>query len=108
MIDLHSHTNKSDGSLSPGELIALARRKGLQTLAITDHDTLEGYDEAVPYAREAGLELICGVELSTKFRGQTVHILGYFLDPRSNQEFRGHLDCLQKARKDRNHRLAAR
>jgi predicted metal-dependent phosphoesterase TrpH len=108
MIDLHSHTNKSDGSLSPGELIALARRKGLQTLAITDHDTLEGYDEAVPDAREAGLDLICGVELSTKFRGQTVHILGYFFDPSSNQEFRGHLDCLQKARKDRNHRLAAR
>lgn len=108
MIDLHSHTNKSDGSLSPVELIALARRKGLQTLAITDHDTLEGYDEAVPYARAAGLELICGVELSTKFRGQTVHILGYFFDASSNREFRGHLSCLQTARKDRNQRLAAK
>ena len=108
MIDLHSHTNKSDGSLAPSELIDLALRKRLQTLAITDHDTLEGYDEAAPYARQSGLELICGVELSTRFRGRTIHVLGYFFDGDPGDEFRHHLDCLQTGRRERNVRLAAR
>lgn len=108
MIDLHSHTNKSDGSLSPAELIDLACRSGLRTLAITDHDTVEGCDEAAPHARTAGLELLCGVELSSKFHGQTVHILGYFFRRPPGEVFRGHLDCLQTARRERNGRLAAR
>ncbi len=108
MVDLHSHTNKSDGSLAPAELVALAVRKGLQTLAITDHDTVEGYDEAAPAARRAGLDLICGVELSAKFHGHAVHILGYFLTAPPVKEFRSHLVCLQDARRERNGRLAAR
>ncbi|HYM11610.1 MAG TPA: PHP domain-containing protein [Bryobacterales bacterium] len=108
MIDLHSHTNKSDGSLSPAELIDLACRRGLRTLSITDHDTVEGYDEAAPCARAAGLELLCGVELSTKFHGQTVHILGYFFHRPPGEIFREHLHCLQTARRERNTRLAAR
>lgn len=108
MIDLHSHTNKSDGSLSPAELIDLACRHGLQTLAITDHDTVEGCDEAAPHARAAGLELLFGVELSSKFHGQTVHILGYFFHCHPGDVFRGHLDCLQTARRERNGRLAGR
>lgn len=108
MIDLHSHTNKSDGTLAPAELVALAVRKGLRTLAITDHDTLEGYDEALPQAQAMGLELICGVELSTKFHRQTVHILGYFFRGQPGDEFRNHLRCLQTARRERNGRLAAR
>lgn len=108
MIDLHSHTDKSDGTLSAVELIDLARVKGLRTLAITDHDTLEGYKEGASYAREHGLELICGVELSTKFHGQTIHILGYFFHQPPGRAFCERLDSLQKARKDRNRRLAAR
>jgi len=108
VIDLHSHTNKSDGSLAPAELIALAGRRGLRTLAITDHDTLEGYDEALPHARAAVLELVCGVELSTRFHGQTIHLLGYFLNGEPGGEFRGHLNCLQTARRERNERLAVR
>lgn len=108
MIDLHSHTNKSDGSLSPRELIELAVRNGLQTLAITDHDTVEGFDEAAPHARAAGLDLICGVELSTKFHRQTIHVLGYFLNGGPAAEFRAHLTCLQTARRERNERLAVR
>ena len=108
MVDLHSHTNKSDGALMPAELIALARRKGLQTLAITDHDTLEGYDEALPHARAAGLELICGVELGTRFHGHSIHVLGYFFHETPGEEFRGHLSCLQTSRRERNNRLAAR
>ena len=108
MVDLHSHTNKSDGSLAPAELVALAVRKGLQTLAITDHDTVEGHDEAAPAAQGAGLDLICGVELSAKFHGHTVHILGYFLPAPPGKQFREHLACLQSARRERNGRLAAR
>ncbi len=108
MVDLHSHTNRSDGSLEPCELVALARRKGLRTLAITDHDTLEGYDDALPHAQAEGLELICGVELSTRFHGQTIHVLGYFFHGEPGQKFRDHLSCLQTARRERNERLAAR
>ncbi len=108
MVDLHSHTNKSDGSLSPRELIELALRRGLGTLAITDHDTLEGYDEAVPVARAAGLDLVCGVELGSRFHGQSIHVLGYFFREAPPNGFRDHLSCLQTSRRERNERLAAR
>jgi len=108
MVDLHSHTIKSDGSLTPAELIDLACLKGLSALAITDHDTLEGYDEAQSFAAAAGLDLICGVELGTKFHARSIHILGYFFQGQPGEEFRGHLRCLQTARRERNDRLAAR
>jgi predicted metal-dependent phosphoesterase TrpH len=108
MVDLHSHTDRSDGLLSPRELVDLACEKGLRALAITDHDSLEGYDEAAPYARRRGLELICGIELNSKFHDRAIHILGYFLDGPANQDFRGHLSCLQQARRERNTRLAQR
>ena len=108
MIDLHSHTNQSDGSFSPAELIAEARRVGVRTLAITDHDTLAGYDQALPYARDAGVELLCGIEISTKWNGQTVHLLGYFLGDGDLAEFREWILETQAARRDRNVRLAAR
>jgi predicted metal-dependent phosphoesterase TrpH len=61
MVDLHSHTDRSDGTLPPNELVDFARRQGLSSLAITDHDTVEGYDAAAPRAREVGLDLVCGV-----------------------------------------------
>ena len=57
MIDLHTHTNESDGTLSPAELVAEARRAGLKALGSTDHDKLAGYDAAAPLAAGAGLEL---------------------------------------------------
>ncbi len=108
MIDLHSHTTKSDGSLAPEALVELACRKKLTTLGITDHDTVEGYDEAAPAARKAGLELICGVELGTRFDRHSIHVLGYFLRQTPGVEFRSHLSCLQTARRERNQRLATR
>jgi len=108
LIDLHSHTNESDGSLAPSELIEAAARAGVTTLAITDHDTLAGYDLAVPVARAAGLELICGIELSTKLRGSSTHLLGYFPVPGALGEFRQWVRGQQRARKDRNIRLVAR
>jgi hypothetical protein len=108
MIDLHSHTNQSDGTYSPAELIAEARRVGVRTLAITDHDTFAGYDLAGAHAREAGVELLCGIEVSTKLNGQTAHLLGYFLGDGNLTELRGWLSEMQASRRERNLRLVAR
>ena len=69
---------------------------------------MEGFDEALPVARAAGLDLICGVELGTKFHGHSIHVLGYFFHEPPGEEFRGHLACLQTSRRERNARLAAR
>ncbi len=108
MIDLHSHTTASDGSCIPEDLIRQAVDLGLEALAITDHDTLDGYDEALPFAKAAGLDLVCGIELSTKFRGRTVHLLGYFLQQMPTQDFRDWLRIGQESRRDRNRRLVER
>ena len=108
MIDLHSHTYESDGSLSPAGLIEEARRAGVRILAITDHDTFAGYDQALPLARPAGVDLVCGIELSTKLHGQSVHVLGYFLKDDALAGFRAWLQELQASRRERNIRLVAR
>ena len=108
MIDLHSHTNESDGSLAPSKLIEDAVRAGVTDLAITDHDTLAGYDLALDSAQAAGLDLLCGIELSTKLRGRSTHLLGYFPAAGELDEFRGWVRGQQQARKDRNIRLVAR
>lgn len=80
-MDLHSHTTASDGELSPEELIALARERGLAVLALTDHDTTAGIERALAAATHAGdIELIPGVELSTDVPGHEIHVLGYFVD----------------------------
>jgi 3',5'-nucleoside bisphosphate phosphatase len=110
MIDLHSHTTASDGTFSPAQLVEEARRVGVRTLGITDHDTFSGYDQALPLAREAGLDLACGIELSTKLNAHSVHLLGYFLnlqDP-GLAEFRTWIRDLQESRRERNVRLVAR
>jgi 3',5'-nucleoside bisphosphate phosphatase len=109
LIDLHSHTYASDGTSSPAELIAEARRAGIETLGITDHDTFAGYDAAVPLAMEAGIDLVCGIELSTKLYGsRSVHVLGYFLNGGPSPDFREWILDMQEARRDRNIRLTAR
>jgi predicted metal-dependent phosphoesterase TrpH len=108
LIDLHSHTNESDGTCSPAQLIAEAVRAGVTTLGITDHDTFKGFDQAVPDAQRAGLELICGIELSTKLHGHSVHLLGYFLSTDGMEDFRTWVVNQQVARRDRNIRLVAR
>lgn len=108
MIDLHTHTNESDGTYSPFELVDAAAGLGLDALAISDHDTLAGYDAAQPRARERGLDLVCGIELSTKVHGKTVHLLGYFLNGSPADGFRGWLAGMQATRRDRNRRMAER
>ena len=108
MIDLHSHTNESDGTCSPAQLIAEAVRNGVRTLGITDHDTFAGYDQAVGHAREASVDLVCGIELSTKLHGRSVHLLGYFFVNGGLTDFREWVLELQASRRDRNQRLAKR
>lgn len=108
MIDLHTHTNESDGTFTPFELVDSAVAMGLEALAISDHDTLAGYDQALPRAREKGLDLVCGIELSTKCNGKTVHLLGYFLGQPPADGFRAWLSEMQATRRDRNVRMAER
>lgn len=75
--DLHCHTSCSDGTLQPEALIVLARRNGLSGLSITDHDSIEAYESAIGAAKEQGLVLGSGIELSCSEKGDSVHILGY-------------------------------
>jgi predicted metal-dependent phosphoesterase TrpH len=113
MIDLHTHTNQSDGSLAPEELVKAAVDAGLEALGVTDHDTFSGYDLAVEPARQAGLDLVCGIELSTRHqfgpgRARSVHVLAYFFNGEPPGRFRYWLYTFQRSRRDRNLRLARR
>src|SRR5262245_456824 len=78
--DLHLHSTHSDGMYTPAQLVDLARRSGLAAMALTDHDTLSGVPEARTAAAGSGVEVIAGVEISTKYRGAELHLLGYFVD----------------------------
>jgi len=80
----------------------------LEALAITDHDTLAGYDQAEPLARAAEFDLVCGIEISTRFHGRSVHLLGYFVNQPPSADFRAWLGELQSSRRDRNRRLIER
>jgi predicted metal-dependent phosphoesterase TrpH len=94
-IDLHMHSTYSDGVHSPATLIAIAKSKGIAGIALTDHDSVDGYDELERAAREAGIDVMTGVELSCEFNGRDLHVLGYGVDPRNEKlqallrEFRG-------------------
>ncbi|GMQ84275.1 MAG: PHP domain-containing protein [Gammaproteobacteria bacterium] len=79
--DLHSHSTASDGTLSPAALVEKARAAGVDVLALTDHDTLDGVAEARRAAAELDLELIPGVEISVTWRAMTLHVLGLNVDP---------------------------
>lgn len=108
LIDLHSHTNESDGSVSPSELIDIARRGQVGILAITDHDTFAGYDLAQPIAKNLGVDLICGIELSARLEEHSSHLLGYFMNAADLCAFRDWIGELRSSRRDRNVRLASR
>lgn len=109
-IDLHVHSNYSDGSLSPKEIVDLAVSKGLSAIALTDHDTVDGLDEIIEYAdslpQEKKLEVIPGIEYSTEYNGRDVHIVGLFIDYKA-PVFTEYLDKFKKSRDIRNHKLCA-
>jgi 3',5'-nucleoside bisphosphate phosphatase len=79
MLELHCHTTYSDGTLTPTELVAMARQTGVSALAITDHDTMNGWDEALAAAGD-DVEIVPGLELSTSLYGRSLHILGFYPD----------------------------
>lgn len=80
-IDLHTHSLASDGTQTPAELVAAAKQAGLDVVAITDHDSANGWDEASEAAARVGIDLVRGMEISTKHRGRGVHLLAYLPDP---------------------------
>lgn len=77
-VDFHIHTSASDGVLSPAETVKHARKNNVRFLAITDHDTLSGLDEAITQGLKEGITIIPGIELSTQYNNESVHILGFF------------------------------
>lgn len=79
-VDLHMHTNYSDGVYTPHELVKKAKEVGLRTISITDHDGIGALDDAIIYGKDIGIEVIPGVEISTDIEDKEVHLLGYFLD----------------------------
>jgi predicted metal-dependent phosphoesterase TrpH len=107
MIDLHSHTTESDGTFSPRQLVDEAVHVGLEALAITDHDTFTGFDQAAPYAAGTSVELIRGIELSTKYHGRSIHLLGYFFNPPAPEfgAFCEWVGQITASRRDRNQAL---
>jgi len=107
MVDLHSHSNRSDGSLSPTELIDLARAKGLSAIALTDHDTVMGLDEAMERGNDIGLNVIPGVELSCDRNGHDVHIVGLFID-HHDSSFIKELNDFVDSRSVRNRKMCDR
>jgi 3',5'-nucleoside bisphosphate phosphatase len=106
-IDLHTHSTASDGTFPPREVVRLAQERGLKALALTDHDTIDGLQEAVAAGQEFGLEVIHGVEISAQYLQGSMHILGYFLNY-DNELLAQRLAVLKQARKDRNPQIIAK
>jgi predicted metal-dependent phosphoesterase TrpH len=79
--DLHSHSNRSDGTMSPSDEMKLAASRDLAGVALTDHDTFDGLAEAAATAASIGLEFVPGIEFSAEYDGASLHILGYWVDP---------------------------
>lgn len=112
VIDLHAHTNHSDGKDTATELIENAVKAGVQVLAITDHDTVSGWDEAIRAAQNFGIGLIPGIEVSTRAltpsgHGVSVHMLAYLPDP-NNPELIGALNRTKESRVTRAKEMVSR
>lgn len=108
VIDLHAHTSVSDGSLRPAELVALAAEIGLNAVAITDHDTVNGVEEALLAAGRYDVEVVPGVEIPLEFESFTLDMLGYFLCGAPSEEFRRQLERLRRERDERNLQILAK
>lgn len=100
-VDLHMHTTHSDGTLTPEQLVARAKSRRVDCIALTDHDTVSGVREAKDAGTKLGVEVIAGVEISVIFPPGTMHILGYFIDT-SNADLLSGLKLVQDARAKRN------
>lgn len=100
LIDLHTHSTASDGSMKPKDLVRYASDKGLKAIALTDHDTVEGIASAVEEGKKTGFEVIPGVEISADFNGE-MHILGFYIDF-ERPELDNTLEMLKDFREKRN------
>lgn len=100
-IDLHTHSNASDGSCSPAEVIKMAADAGLSAVALTDHDTMNGVPEALEAAQKINIECIPGIELSAVYGDREVHIVGLFLEPK-DPVLADRLAAFQHIREQRN------
>ncbi|MFP4228317.1 MAG: PHP domain-containing protein [Salinivenus sp.] len=98
--DLHTHSHCSDGHLSPPALVQRAATQGLQVLALTDHDTVQGLAAAADAARTHGIQLVPGVELSLTENGDEIHVLAYGFDA-GNAALQAHLQAFREARRER-------
>src|SRR5262245_50837254 len=106
-IDLHVHSMFSDGTFTPRQIVELARERDLSTIALTDHDTVAGLDEALSAGDELGVEIVPGIEFSTIYEGNGVHVLCYFMDP-GNAELAAELQRLQDDRYRRGEQMVAK
>lgn len=106
-VDLHMHSTASDGALAPAALVALCKTRGLTHMALTDHDTLAGVDEAAAAAEQQGLTLLPGTELSTRWRGHNIHVVG-LLPGGARGGLVERLTAQAEARMQRAHEIAAR
>ena len=101
-VDFHVHTTSSDGIMTPTEVVKRAEKNGVKFLAITDHDTVSGIDEALVQAKKSNLRLLPGIELSTTHKGESIHVLGFFKDDNyKNPELHKILYALKNKRKIR-------
>ena len=113
MIDLHVHSCRSDGTFTPTELVDYAIKKGLKAFALTDHDSVDGLDEAIKYAEELRSrgfenvpEIIPGIEFSTEYEGKDIHIVGLYIDY-SGEIFKKYIKEFVEAREERNKKMCA-
>lgn len=105
-VDLHVHSRCSDGTLTPSELVDYAIEKGLSAVALTDHDTVDGLDELMEYAKGKPIEVIPGIEYSTEYNNRDVHIVGLFIDHKA-PVFLEYLTRFRQSSTDRNYKLCA-
>jgi predicted metal-dependent phosphoesterase TrpH len=105
--DLHTHTHRSDGALAPSALVRRAAERGVEVLAVTDHDTTAGLAEARRAADDHGLRLVAGVELSVEVDGHAVHLLGYGFDP-AHPALTEYLSAFTRRRRERLDRMIDR
>nr|UOZ96825.1 3',5'-nucleoside bisphosphate phosphatase [Cupriavidus sp.] len=99
-VDLHMHSSASDGVLSPRDLVARGAANGLEVMALTDHDTLDGLSEAAEAATDLGIRFVPGVEVSVTWAGETLHVLGLGVNPKA-PSLAGALREMQRSRGQR-------
>lgn len=104
IVDLHAHTTASDGSYTPTELVRYAKKKGLSAIAITDHDTIAGVEEASIEGRKLGIRVIPGAELSTRMDDCDVHMTSLFINCKNKQLIK-RLDDMAASRQERNYKM---